>query len=994
MKKLFLVALMAVCFCQVVTAQNNAKIEVSLQQEMALHQASDQIRINIILNQQYDQMDMRTKANIFPKKEARRAFVVNELKRFSEETQRGVMDLLSTLPGVSNVQSLWIANFINCYANTEAIEELSLHPDVLTIGFDKEQYMLPEEGTPTPTGPTKEITYNVLKVKANLVWALGYEGEDIIVAVVDTGVNYNHNDLKTHMWEHPDYPNHGWNFSGNNNNPMDDHSHGTHCAGTIAGNGTAGSQTGMAPKALIMAVKVWNSSGSGGTSNMCNGIQFAVDKGAHVVSMSGGVWGGGDNSERIQFRNTMINALEAGVVASIASGNEHSGWNYSPIPNQVRVPGNCPPPWLHPDQTTTGGTSAVVCVGATDSNDNIASFSSWGPVTWQSITGFNDYPYNPGMGLIRPDVCAPGVDIKSCTHNNNSGYTLMDGTSMATPCVSGVMALMLSKNPELTPAQICEILETTALHLPTSTSPKANTFGSGRIDALEAVNAIQEPLQGIVFESFVINDSEANDNGKLNPGETVHLTVAMKNISDQPINDVHVTFTTADALVTIVNGEADFGNFAAEEIKTVENAFTITLSEDAVNQYEIAAILEAAFEGSTTESPISITVYDYVIELMDVVVANENGEITPGETSDIWIYLKNTGEETASDLTGELSTSFQYLTINKSTEYYGELNPTQYKHRDYNVTLSSDLPEGTTSAPITLTVTEKSGRITKLDAVLHFKNSGTPPQACDPVENLSATIVESNIVLTWTAPASAPEKYIVYCNDMFLDETTETTYTLNNIVGVEPQLYHFSVEALYADGCSEAACIDIMPCDINVELTLNYEGSAFLLSWLPVIENVKFKIFKNEEFLIEVEENEYLDTDINDYSKEYCYTVTAVCPGNLESEPSNEVCGGWIGINELDNDIKIYPNPTNSILHVETRLIASVQNIEILDMMGRVVETRLLRQAQQPLASLQQHETLNVKPETVIDISHLPSGIYCVQIQTDKGIITRKIVKQ
>jgi hypothetical protein len=78
MKKLFLIVLFAVCFCQVITAQNNAKIDVGLQQEMTLRQAGDLIRINIILNQQYDQMEMRTKASIFPKKEAKRTFVVNE----------------------------------------------------------------------------------------------------------------------------------------------------------------------------------------------------------------------------------------------------------------------------------------------------------------------------------------------------------------------------------------------------------------------------------------------------------------------------------------------------------------------------------------------------------------------------------------------------------------------------------------------------------------------------------------------------------------------------------------------------------------------------------------------------------------------------------------------------------------------------------------------------------------------------------------------------
>ncbi len=92
---------------------------------------------------------------------------------------------------------------------------------------------------------------------------MGYTGEGIKVGVLDTGVNYNHVDLQDHMWIDPGYPNHGYDFVNNDNNPMDDHGHGTHCAGTVAGDGTAGSQTGMAPDATIIALKVLDATGNG-----------------------------------------------------------------------------------------------------------------------------------------------------------------------------------------------------------------------------------------------------------------------------------------------------------------------------------------------------------------------------------------------------------------------------------------------------------------------------------------------------------------------------------------------------------------------------------------------------------------------------------------------------------------------------------------------------------------------------------------------------------
>ena len=191
------------------------------------------------------------------------------------------------------------------------------------------------------------------------------------------------------------------------------------------------------------------------------------------------------------FRRTCTAILDAGIVALVCAGNEGNAFLQMvyPIPNNVRVPASCPPPYLDPDQMANPGPlSCVVAVGAVNYNDAAADFTSQGPVTWQD-TEFGDYAYNPGIGLIRPDVCAPGVNIKSLDYNNTSGYTTMDGTSQATPCVAGIVTLMLQKNPELTPAQICQILEETSVKL---TPNKSNITGVGRVDALAAVNAVPD----------------------------------------------------------------------------------------------------------------------------------------------------------------------------------------------------------------------------------------------------------------------------------------------------------------------------------------------------------------------------------------------------------------------------------------------------------------------------------------------------------------------
>ena len=521
-------------------AQNYAKIDVALQQEMILRDSTELIRINIILNQQYDQAEMRSKSSVYRTKEQKRSFVIDELKSFSKEEQQGLMNLLSTMPDVSDVQTFWIANLINCYANIEAIEEITLHPDVLLIGFDKDENVLPEKNL-IHAAPTRGITYNILKVQADKVWASGYEGDGVIVAVLDTGINYDHDDLKNNMWSHPDFPYHGYNFVDNNNDPMDDNGHGTHVAGTVAGDGASGSQTGIAPKAKIMALKVLDWAP---VSVWVSGIEFAIEYGAHILNLSLGYinWinDGIYETYSLILRNAMVNVLEVGVIAAVAAGNEGDLIEFMRPPKNVRTPGNCPPPWLHPDQITTGGLSAVVCVGVTDIDDNIwysiGGASSIGPVTWQDIEEYEDYPYKPGMGLIRPDVCAPGEDIKSLDCWDNSGYVTYYGgwTSMATPCVAGVMALMLSANQELTPAQICEILETTAVRLPDISSPKNNTFGSGRVDAYAAVLTIL-CMRDLPTEEVIISQNTAWSESKcaigtyiVNNGATLTITSEIK----------------------------------------------------------------------------------------------------------------------------------------------------------------------------------------------------------------------------------------------------------------------------------------------------------------------------------------------------------------------------------------------------------------------------------------------------------------------------------
>ena len=456
------------------------------------------VKINIVLKAQSNAIELSRMASAFPTKAERRLFVVNTLKRQAEESQADLLNYLNELEingVVEEIRPLWIVNSVSCYAEESLMDEISRRDDVLAV-YQVVEFSLPEDeniSIPAERGDGREIAENILKVNADQVWELGYTGDDVLVALIDTGVRLDHADLQGQFWDGgAEYPNHGYDFYQHDNDPSDTHGHGTHVAGTIVGSGASGTQTGVAPGAKIMVLKVFHGDDNLTEPTMwVEAMQFAVEHGADVMNMSLGQ-PLPDASVKLMMRQACDNTLAAGVVASVCAGNSRLIQMLAPVPYNIWSPGDCPPPHLHDDQlVNAGGTSCVICVGAVDFNDVIGNFSSEGPSTWSDVAQYNDYPYSSGsstnIGLIRPDVSAPGVNIKSLDFNTTNGYCLKSGTSMATPCVTGTIALMLSKDHELTPAQIDEILERTAIPL---SAHKSNDFGSGRIDALAAVNAI------------------------------------------------------------------------------------------------------------------------------------------------------------------------------------------------------------------------------------------------------------------------------------------------------------------------------------------------------------------------------------------------------------------------------------------------------------------------------------------------------------------------
>lgn len=578
MKKLFLLLLTAFLFCNISNAQNVNIIEPELQ-EVLNQEGNTAVRVNIIFKEEMSVDELRSSVDNLSDKKLRRDAVVKELKAFSEKSQNDVMSILRSAESkgtASKIKSHWLSNSINCTISKDLVYVLAEHRDIAMIGLDVDKKLVWSENA-KKVEPTRGPTQNVTHVNADDVWAEGYTGKGVVVAVLDSGVNYNHVDVADHMWDGgEEFPNHGYNCREDNHETMDYYMHGSHCAGTICGDGTSGTATGMAPDATLMIVKILDNDGNGTADNIVAGMEFAVEHDADVMSLSLGI-AGAQISEKVMMRQTCANALEAGVVAAIAVGNEGNQLNYFPVPNNVRTPGNCPPPWIHPDQqSNSSGLSCVVAVGAVDYGNAYAQFSSIGPSTWQG-TSFNDYHYVGNIGLIRPDVVAPGVDIVSIDYSTNNGHLSLNGTSMATPCVAGVMCLLLEKNPYLTPAEISMTLETTCTSL---SETKSNQFGSGCINALAAIESIEEgsPFPVIDFVSCSTESIGAN--------EDVTITVTLQNEGYiATIGNTDATLSSSDQYIDIINGSASYPVMNVDE--TATGTFVIRAKENTPHNRDI-----------------------------------------------------------------------------------------------------------------------------------------------------------------------------------------------------------------------------------------------------------------------------------------------------------------------------------------------------------------------------------------------------------------------
>lgn len=358
-------------------------------------------------------------------------------------------------------KALWLPGMIAMTMSPAAIAELAHNPQVGLLWLDNnksETFGKPTTAGGATTLADKALAWHISALGADQAWAAGDSGSGIIVGHLDTGAAYDHPDLAGHLWQGgPAFPNHGWDAVANDNDPYDGDTnwyHGTHTAGLIVGDGTAGTTTGIAPGAQLMILR----SIPGFFADMITAMQFGLDHGVQIFTMSAG-WSVPPNDVRVANRYNAELLLGMDIPWVCAAGNGNNAGGHNPLPTDIASPGDCPNPWYAPN----GGQTAVITVGAVDNTNAVSATSSYGPTAWNTVNpngtvDYHDYPYP--SGLMKPDVAAPGVAIVSTTVG--SGYVSYDGTSMACPLVTGALCVVMAATPGLLPAQLAEILETSA----------------------------------------------------------------------------------------------------------------------------------------------------------------------------------------------------------------------------------------------------------------------------------------------------------------------------------------------------------------------------------------------------------------------------------------------------------------------------------------------------------------------------------------------------
>lgn len=510
-----------------------------------------------------EQADLSAAAAMSSKLE-KGTYVFETLRGVADRTQPRVLEVLESED--ADYRRFWIANAIWVRGGEELLERLARRSDVARL-IENTKLTI-EEPIPGGDGPFGErswsedglgvVEWNIRLVNAPYVWERGVTGEGVVIAGIDTGYDWEHPALKVQYrgWSgvSADH-NYNWHdaiHSGNtycppdSPEPCDEGQHGTHTMGIMVGDDGINNQIGMAPGARWIGCRCWEPGAGTDISYVTECLQWIVaptdlsghnpmpSMAPHVVNNSWvcAPWEGCEDPNSL--RTVIENVRAAGIVVLGGVGNDGPQCSTAFFPPAIY--------------------ESYFSVGATTSTDEIADFSSRGPVTIDL------------SNRVKPDISAPGQNVRSTFPGG--AYGSWSGTSFAGPHVAGLVALLISANPELAGDvdQIEEIITETALRLPTSQtcggisgeSVPNNTFGYGRIDAAAAYELAMERAKPAIV-SFGLDPSYPNPFRNL-----THITYRLSSPSD-------ITLDVYDATGRLVKNLKRGRDRPADEYKTTWN---------------------------------------------------------------------------------------------------------------------------------------------------------------------------------------------------------------------------------------------------------------------------------------------------------------------------------------------------------------------------------------------------------------------------------------
>lgn len=424
-------------------------------------------------------------------------FVYRTLSEHAKSTQADLIAKLNSL-GVEH-RSFWVANMIVAEVDRPTAVAIAGRSDVARVDSNRPARWIedPEVAKSAIDGPKtlspSTIEWGVANVNAPAVWNLGINGSGIVVGGLDTGIRWTHNAIKAkyrgwngttadHNYNWHDAIHSGGGVCGANTTaPCDDSGHGSHTVGTMVGDDGAGNQIGVAPGAKWIGCRNMNV-GDGTPASYTECFQFMIaptdsagnnpnpSMRPHILNNSWGCPASEGCTTRAELETIVNNTQAAGIFVQASAGNSGSS-GCSSVSEALAI------------------YDASFSAGAIDINNAIAGFSSRGPSTY----------YSPN--ILKPNISAPGSNVRSITRTSDTAYSNLSGTSMASPHVAGVVALLWSARPSLVRNIVAtkELLQNTANPAVTSASQTCggiastqipnNTFGYGKVDALAAISA-------------------------------------------------------------------------------------------------------------------------------------------------------------------------------------------------------------------------------------------------------------------------------------------------------------------------------------------------------------------------------------------------------------------------------------------------------------------------------------------------------------------------